>query len=173
MGGGFIVNGEIYRGINGAHPEVGHQSVPYRFAAGRKVPCPCGSDGCLEALISGSGIRRLYGKPPEELTASEWEEVSWNLGQGLRNMAVIYAPDLIVIGGGVVFGARETLLAPAIQVMRDHLKIVPHPPVRVSELGEDNVLAGAILLALRNAARTHAADRTHAAYGAYGRRRST
>jgi predicted NBD/HSP70 family sugar kinase len=151
MGGGFVVDGEIYRGTNGAHPEVGHQSVPYRFAAGRKVACPCGSEGCLEALISGSGIRRLYGKPPEELTASEWEEVSWNLGQGLRNMAVIYAPDLIVIGGGVVFGARETLLAPAIQVMRDHLKIVPHPQIRVSELGEENVLAGAILLALRNA----------------------
>jgi glucokinase len=151
MGGGFIVDGEIYRGLNGEHPEVGHQSVPYRSAGGRVVACPCGSNGCLETLVSGSGIRRLYHKPPEELAAAEWEEVAWNLGQGLRNLATIYLPDLIIMGGGLVFGARDTLLEPAIQVMRDHLKIVPHPKVLPSELGEHNVLMGAILLALRNA----------------------
>ena len=150
MGGGFVVDGQIYRGMNGEHPEVGHQSVPYRLSTQGPVACPCGSTGCLEALVSGSGIRRLYGKPAEELAAGEWAEVAWNLGQGLRNLAVIYLPDVIVVGGGVAFGARETLLTPAIQVMRDHLKIVPHPKVSTSELGEHNVLAGAILLALRN-----------------------
>jgi predicted NBD/HSP70 family sugar kinase len=150
MGGGLVVDGEIYRGMNGAHPEVGHQAVPYRAAGGRTVACPCGSDGCLEALVSGGGIRRLYRKPAEELTAPEWEEVAWNLGQGLRNLALIYLPDVIVLGGGVAFGAREELVNPAIQVMREHLKIVPHPAVHVSEMGENNVLAGAILLAMRN-----------------------
>ena len=154
MGGGFVVDGEIYRGLNGEHPEVGHQSVAYRLADGRTVACPCGSNGCLEALVSGSGIRRLYRKPPEELANSEWEEVAWNLGQGLRNLAVIYLPDVIVMGGGMTFGARDTLLSPAIQVMRDNLKIVPHPRVHASEMGEQNVLVGAILLALR-----HGADR--------------
>jgi len=152
MGGGFVEDGRIYRGMNGAHPEVGHQSVAYRLAEGRTVACPCGSNGCLEALVSGSGIRRLYRKPPEELTGGEWEEVAWNLGQGLRNLAVIYLPDVIVVGGGVAFGARDTLLGPAVQVMRDHLKIVPHPKVHASEMGEHNVLAGAILLALRDQA---------------------
>jgi predicted NBD/HSP70 family sugar kinase len=150
MGGGFVVNGEIYRGMNGAHPEVGHQAVSYRTAAGVAVPCPCGSNGCLEALVSGSGIRRLYGRPPEELAATEWEEVAWNFGQGLRNLATIYSPDIIVVGGGVAFGAGAKLLAPAIKVMRDHLKIVPHPLVRISALGDQNVLEGAILLALRD-----------------------
>ena len=149
MGGGLVVNGEIYRGMNGEHPEVGHQSVPYRVADHRTVACSCGSNGCLEALVSGNGIRRLYRKPPEELTASEWEEVAWNFGQGLRNLAVIYLPDVIVLGGGVAFGARESLLLPATEIMRDHLKIVPHPRVMTSELGEHNVLSGAILLAQR------------------------
>jgi predicted NBD/HSP70 family sugar kinase len=149
LGGSLVVDGEIYRGMNGEHPEIGHQAVCYRLSAGRTVACPCGSNGCLEALVSGSGIRRLYRKSPEELTNAEWEEVAWNLGQGLRNLAVIYLPDVIVLGGGMVFGARERLLTPAIQVMRDHLKIVPHPKVTASDLGEHNVLAGAILLALR------------------------
>ena len=151
MGGGLVVDGQVYRGMNGEHPEVGHQSIPYRSAAGRTVACPCGSNGCLEALVSGSGIRRLYRKTPEELGKEEWEEVAWNLGQGLRNLAVIYLPDLIVVGGGVTFGARETMLTPAIQIMREHLKIVQHPRVIATELGEHNVLAGAILLALRTA----------------------
>jgi predicted NBD/HSP70 family sugar kinase len=150
MGGGFVVDGKIYRGMNGEHPEVGHQSVPYRLATQRTVACACGSSGCLEALVSGTGIRRLYRKPPEELAPDEWEEVAWNLGQGLRNLATIYLPDVIVIGGGVAFGGRETLLMPAIQVMRDHLKLVPHPKVHASTLGEHNVLGGAILMALEN-----------------------
>jgi predicted NBD/HSP70 family sugar kinase len=149
VGGGFVVDGEIYRGMNGQHPEVGHQSLSYRLAEERTVACPCGSNGCLEALVSGGGIRRLYRKPPEDLSSQEWEEVAWNLGQGLRNIAAIYTPDVIVVGGGVTFGARDAMLAPAIQVMRDHLKIVPHPRVLASEMGEHNVLGGAILLALR------------------------
>lgn len=150
MGGGFVVDGRIYRGMNGEHPEAGHQAVPCRSLRAGMAPCACGSTGCLEALVSGSGIRRLYGKAPEELGADEWEEVAWHLGQGLRNLAVIYLPDVIVVGGGVAFGAREKLLEPAIGVMRDSLKIVPQPKVVASELGEENVLAGAILLALRN-----------------------
>ena len=145
MGGGFVVDGQVYRGMNGAHPEVGHQSVPYRVKTGRIVVCHCGSNGCLEALVSGRGIRHLYQKPPEDLNADEWEEVAWNLGQGLRNLATIYLPDVIVISGAVAFGARDTLLMPAIEVMRDHLKIVPHPKVQLSDLGEHNVLRGAIL----------------------------
>lgn len=152
MGGGFVVDGRIYRGMNGEHPEVGHQSVPYRVrgvSGGGKVSCPCGSEGCLEALVSGNGIRHVYGKRPEKLAPEEWDDVAWNLGQGLRNLAVIYLPDVVVLGGGVVFGARDRLMAPAIEVMREHLKIVPHPEVRVSELGEENVLRGAILLAMR------------------------
>jgi len=150
MGGGLVVEGEIYRGMQGEHPEVGHQSVSYRRAEHGAVACPCGSTGCLEALVSGSGIRRLYGKAPEALRAREWDEVTWNLGQGLRNLAVIYLPDVIVLGGGITYGARDTLVLPAARVMREHLKIVPHPEVRMSALGADNVVEGAILLALRD-----------------------
>lgn len=149
MGGGFLVNGEIYRGANGAHPEVGHQSVPFRCRFPERVSCECGAPDCLEALVSGNAIRRIYRKPPEQLNDDEWEEVAWNFGQGLRNLAVVYAPDVIAVGGGVAIGAAEKLLPAAETVMKQHLHIVPPPRVRLSRAGYEAPLLGAIYLARR------------------------
>lgn len=147
MGGGLIVDGRIYRGgLGGAHPEVGHQSIPFRCRHPECVRCECGAPDCLEALVSGNGIRRIYGKPAEKLNDDEWAEVAWNLGQGLRNMAALYAPDVIVIGGGLA-QQGERLIGPARQIMADHLKIVPAPQVVVSRLGYDTALKGALVLA--------------------------
>ena len=149
MGGGFLVDGQIYRGQDGAHPEVGHQSINFRSSNLRAVQCECGAPDCLEALVSGNGIRRIYGKPAEALTSQEWDEVAYNLGQGLRNMAVLYAPDLIRIGGGVAVGGGENFIHAAKIVMEEHLKLVPAPQVELSRLGYDTALRGAIAMALR------------------------
>ena len=148
MGGGFLVDGQIYRGQDGAHPEVGHQSINFRSSNLRAVQCECGAPDCLEALVSGNGIRRIYGKPAEALTSQEWDEVAYNLGQGLRNMAVLYAPDLIRIGGGVAVGGGENFIHAAKIVMEEHLKLVPAPQVELSRLGYDTALRGAIAMAL-------------------------
>lgn len=148
MGGGFIVDGHVYRGASGAHPEIGHQSVAYRGSFPRPIVCECGAEDCLEALVSGNAIRRLYGKPAERLDDSEWEEVGHNLGQGLRNLAANYAPNVIVLGGGVAIGAGDKLLRPAVDTMRRGLKIVPAPDVRLSALGYDTALMGTIALAM-------------------------
>jgi predicted NBD/HSP70 family sugar kinase len=147
MGGGFLLDGKIYRGKDGAHPEVGHQAIPFRCAHPERVACECGAPDCLEALISGNAIRRIYGKPAEQLDDAEWGEVAYNLGQGLRNLAAIYAPDLIAIGGGVAVGGGERLLGAARQVMAERLKIVPIPEVRLSSLGYDTALLGALAVA--------------------------
>ncbi len=147
MGGGFLVDGEIYRGANGIHPEAGHQAIPYRLQNGASVQCSCGATGCLEALVSGGSIRRIYGRGAEHLTAAQWEEIAYNLGMGLRNLAVLYAPDLIVLGGGVVTGGGQHFLPQAEAVMRDGLRLVPPPLLRVSALGYNTALLGAIALA--------------------------
>ena len=147
MGGGFLVDGQIYRGQDGAHPEVGHQSINFRSSNLRAVQCECGAPDCLEALVSGNGIRRIYGKPAEALTSQEWDEVAYNLGQGLRNMAVLYTPDLIRIGGGVAVGGGENFIHAAKIVMEEHLKLVPAPQVELSRLGYDTALRGAIAVA--------------------------
>jgi glucokinase len=148
MGGGFLIDGEIYRGQGGAHPEVGHQSIHFRCSNPKAVQCECGASDCLEALVSGNGIRRVYGKPAEKLSVEEWEEVAYNLGQGLRNMADLYTPDVIRIGGGVAVGGGETFLRAARNVMQEHLKLVPAPEVSLSRLGYDTALRGAIAMAL-------------------------
>jgi predicted NBD/HSP70 family sugar kinase len=149
MGGGFLVDGRVYRGARGAHQEPGHQSIPYRCSHPERISCECGAPDCLEGLVSGNGIRRIYGRPAEQLSDTEWDEVAYNLGQGLRNLAVLYAPELIVLGGGLALGRGERLLAPAREVLRAHLKLVPVPEVRLSRLGYDTALLGAVVMAER------------------------
>lgn len=148
MGGGLLVDGEIFRGWQGAHPEAGHQAVPYRCRYPERISCECGAPDCLEALVSGNGIRRIYGKPAERLTDEEWEEVGYNLGQGIRNLAVLYAPEKIALSGGVVIGGGEKLLAPARQVVAERMRLVPQPEIVISNSGYDAALMGAIALAL-------------------------
>ncbi len=147
MGGGFLLDGEIYRGWDGAHPEVGHQAIPFRCANPARVQCECGVPDCLEALVSGNGIRRIYGKPAEALDQEQWAEVAYNLGQGLRNLATLYAPELIRIGGGVAVGGGEAFIQQARQVMQAHLALTPAPEVSLSRLGYDTALLGAITIA--------------------------
>ena len=147
MGGGFLVDGKIYRGKDGGHPEIAHQSINFRCSHPERVACECGGPDCLEALVSGNGIRRVYGKPPEDLDEKEWQEVAYNLGQGLRNIAAILLPDVIVLGGGVVCGRGKKLIDPARQVMAEHLHIVPAPDVCISRLGYDTAIMGAIAVA--------------------------
>lgn len=147
VGGGFLLDGSIYRGAAGAHAEVGHQSIPFRCSHPERVSCECGLPDCLEGLVSGNGIRRVYGKAAEALDEAEWEEVAYNLGQGLRNAAAFYAPDVIVLGGGVALGKGEWLAGRAAEVMARHLRIVPTPAVHLSRLGSDAPLLGALVLA--------------------------
>jgi predicted NBD/HSP70 family sugar kinase len=147
VGGGFLIDGNIYRGHNSAHPEAGHQSVPFRCSHPEKVTCECGAPDCLEALVSGNGIRRVYDKPAENLTEAEWAEVTWNLAQGLRNVAAFYAPEVIALGGGVATGRGRRLIDEVKAVLKNHVRLVPLPVVRLSKLGYDTALYGALTLA--------------------------
>ena len=147
MGGGFLVDGAIYRGFSGSHPEVAHQAIPFRCDHPERVLCECGNNDCLEALVSGNGIRRIYGKPASELNETEWEQVAYNVGQGLRNLAVICVPELIVLGGGVALGGGEMLVNRVQEFLNATCHLTPAPTVELSRLGYDTSLQGAIVLA--------------------------
>ncbi|MGB9153354.1 MAG: ROK family protein [Alphaproteobacteria bacterium] len=61
VGGGFVLNGEIVAGVNGLCGEIGHLPLPYYEPEdGERTPCGCGQSGCIEKLIAGAALSRLY-----------------------------------------------------------------------------------------------------------------
>ena len=126
IGGGIVLNGEIFHGVSDSAGEIGHMTIE---ANGRK--CPCGNYGCLEAYASGPAIARraIEGldagadsllndlvNTVEEITAATVYEAAVNgdpyanevmretakfLGAGVANVINIFNPDMVVIAGGV------------------------------------------------------------------------
>jgi predicted NBD/HSP70 family sugar kinase len=146
-GAGFLIDGEIYRGGNGIHPEYAHMGVASDVST---QECTCGARGCLTALVSGRGIEKLYGKSAKDLHTDEWQRVGTHLGEGLRNWASILSPDIIVLGGGVAVGGGEKLLKTATEVMQKGVTLTPWPQVKLSQLGYDTALLGAVALAMQH-----------------------
>jgi len=151
MGGGIIVDGKLYRGKS--HPEIAHQTGNWSLKNHHKNfdienhYCECGVKDCLEGIVSGNSIRKIYGKSAEEINDPKiLEEIGYNLGQGLRNIAVLHSPEAIVLGGGVAVGLGEKILCPARKVVQQSLKIVPVPEILISRLGNDAPLLGALIL---------------------------
>ncbi|HBM14881.1 MAG TPA: hypothetical protein DD381_00805 [Lentisphaeria bacterium] len=145
MGGGYLVDGKVYHGFS--HPEVAHQCVDYHCSHPERIKCECGGGACLEALVSGNGIKRIYKKNAEHLLNHEWKEVAYNLGMGLRNIAAILSPEIVVFGGGVALGRGQELLDRAEKYMKTGLKMVPAPKLKLSCLGYDTALKGACFIA--------------------------
>jgi glucokinase len=127
IGGGIVLNGEIFHGVSDAAGEIGHTTIE---ANGRK--CKCGNYGCLEAYASGPAIalRAMEGIEAgadsilpdlvngqlDRITAATVYEAVVNgdayanevmretakfLGAGVANMINILNPEMIVIAGGV------------------------------------------------------------------------
>ncbi len=118
IGGGIIVGGELYRGVDGAHPEVGHHVID---PSGPE--CSCGFHGCWESLAAGPAMatwfasheatdeqrrQNLTGKQicelalagdPPALRAIKRE--GHYLGLGLANLINLFTPDMIVLGGSI------------------------------------------------------------------------
>ena len=172
IGGGIIINGEIYRGGNGYAGELGHVPI---LRDGPK--CDCGNRGCLEALCSGTAIGRrataavkkhprkgiAIARTANPITAKTLfdtarsgdpyakalvNEICTDLGQGLAMAVNAFAPDVIVIGGGVS-NAGRVLFEPLRRETRQFLMPVhrPHLKIAPAKLKSRSVLLGAVALA--------------------------
>ncbi len=140
VGTGVIIDGRIHHGS--LDTEGGHQIV---WPDG--PPCACGSRGCLEAVISGTGLRARFGKPAEELDdPAVWEEVAKYLAIGLANTTALLCPDTIVIGGGLI-ARGESLFGPLRRRAAEYIHLLPVPPIVPAGLRQDSGLIGAIVLA--------------------------
>jgi len=102
IGGGFLDDGRLLHGA--LHPEVGHLIVPDLDAAlGKNTQaCPFHSS-CLEGRASGPSIEARWGRPGHELPGDHpaWELEAKYLAIGCVNHTAAWAPDRILIGGGV------------------------------------------------------------------------
>ena len=157
IGAGFIIDGEIYRGLDGAHPELGHHSIDQSGPL-----CYCGAHGCWESLASGTAIASLYGERlgrPGEWTAAEIfrkasegealaieavEHFTFYLGVGLANLITLFAPNTIALGGGVMASA-PVFFEQAITLARSRAGLVPSSriQIRTATLGRFAGLVGA------------------------------
>jgi glucokinase len=90
VGGAKIVNGRV-------------SSANYSFEPGNMlISAKNGEVDYLENLISGSAIEKKYGVKPTELDDDlAWEEITELLAIGLANTAVMWSPNVIVLGGSV------------------------------------------------------------------------
>jgi glucokinase len=175
IGGGLIIDGEIYRGCGRGAAEIGHLRLMWPDILQKLYSYP------LEELASGWAIeesaRRLKWDHPntffpgisEPITVARLAEAAaagddgakyhlasaWNaLSQGICHVIALLCPRRIVIGGGVSLMGEELLFKPlrtlvaerVFKPFADCYDIVP------AALGEEVVLHGALALAKKRAA---------------------
>ena len=140
VGTGVIIDGRIHHGAHDT--EGGHQIV---WPDG--PPCACGARGCLEAVISGTGLKARFGRPAEELDdPAVWEEVAKYLAIGIANTATLLCPETIVIGGGII-ARGEQLFGPLRRLAAENIHLVPVPAIVPAGLSQDSGIIGALVLA--------------------------
>lgn len=125
LGGGVVVDGQLLRYTGECAGDLGHVLLS---PTGRR--CTCGAHGCLEAMVCSAALsERVNDQPVQEIVSSAMRgnqesldalaETGWWLGLGLASLSPLFAPDRIVIGGGVA-AAGECLLDPARMSYRLH-----------------------------------------------------
>jgi glucokinase len=161
IGGGMVFDGKLYRGVDGAHPEVGHHVID---PAGPE--CSCGFRGCWESLAAGPAMAAWLeahapgGYPHREgITAKKIcelaqqkdavalqavEHEAYYLGLGLANLINLFTPDAIVLSGSVMKSA-PLFLDRIREVIRRGCRFVPagKTQLTLASLGDDTNLIGA------------------------------
>ena len=170
IGGGLIINGEIFSGRGMLGGEFGHMCI-----AMDGEECSCGQRGCWEAYASATALIRqaeaAAAAHPESLLSSmgapDGEKIyaaaaqgdaaamavtakyAEYVGVGLVNLINALYPEVVLIGGGVS-GAGEALLAPLRDYAAAHYFLrgtAPLPEIRPAALGGDAGIIGAAALA--------------------------
>ncbi|NBX12594.1 MAG: ROK family protein [Acidimicrobiia bacterium] len=154
IGGGYVLNGAVQRGVNGFAGEVGHIVVN---PDGPR--CTCGRKGCWEVYASGRGLKMLAaGESGESVInrarAGEADALTvleaWSrwVAIGLASLTNVSDPDVIVIGGGVSEAAD--IVMPIVRRWFVESLYSPeqrqHPDLRVAQLGEHAGAIGAALM---------------------------
>jgi glucokinase len=173
VGGGIILEGKLWRGVDGSAGEIGHTSI--EPSAG--VKCRCGNQGCLENYASATAIVRMTrealpqhpdsglhaiddltaeeiyraGEKGDQLALEIYRRMGVYLGVGLANLVNVINPEMIVIAGGVASG-WDLFAEYATREMRKRAFPLPGENVQVKrgECGDNAGLLGAARLAFQH-----------------------
>jgi glucokinase len=158
IGGGIILDGKLYRGVDGAHPEIGHQVIDPSGPL-----CSCGFHGCWEALAAGPAMAAWFQATDDEcrqnVSGKQICELALAgdpsalrvvrreghyLGLGLSNLINLFTPDMIVLGGSVTKCAVLFLEEIRRTICRG-CRFVPYEKtvLALASLGDDANLIGA------------------------------
>ena len=161
IGGGVILDGQLYRGVKDSHPEFGHHLIDPSGPA-----CLCGFRGCWESLAAGPAMVSWLKStaPPDYPNISDLsaksicelacqgdslahrtvERETYYLGLGLANLVTMFVPDAIVLGGSVMKSA-SLFLEGIRKLIRESCKLVPwqQTELTLASLGDDANLIGA------------------------------
>ena len=115
IGGAMIINGKLYGGYKNRGAELGHFTIDHKG-----IDCNCGGRGCLEAYASTAALIKQYaelsGKNADAIDGhyivkkfKEGEEHALEcmnehvdyLGHGIASFINTFAPQKVVIGGGI------------------------------------------------------------------------
>ena len=136
IGGGIILQGELFHGASKTAGEIGHIIVK---AGGPR--CGCGTRGCLEAIASRTAMTKQFRKAikkgqksvlseltggdltairsgvlakairlNDKLTLKVIKKTTKYLGVGIGSIVNFLNPEMIVLGGGVVEALDDTFL---------------------------------------------------------------
>ena len=163
IGAGVCVDGHILSGWNGNVGEVGHLTLDPTGT----MTCGCGAPGHWEAYCSGENIPRyarllheaegydtdldlaeldaatLFAAEDDELATAVVDRLAeWNT-LGIANVANTFAPTCISVGGAVALHNPDRILQPVRERIGDYI-VGNVPEIRLTALGEDVVVKGAL-----------------------------
>ena len=160
IGGGLVIDGEIYRGVGKGACEIGHlvirgEGILESFAAGWGIEARAKRDPRLDSLRRSVGsdltVKDLaIAARAGDAAATECLNIATDsLGEGIQQLLTLLCPRRIVIGGGVSLIGEELFFAPvrqrvaegAFEAFAGLTDIVP------AALGEEVVIHGALALA--------------------------
>ena len=176
VGGGIVMDGKIWPGLQGLGGEWGHHPVgPWRKQRGplaretrdlglglsERPACFCGKMGCLELYCSGPAIERDYARrsgvtlrlpaivqrrETDEHAAAALDEMLEAFGRGVATLIDFLDPSAIVLGGGV--SNLDFLYTEGIERVGQYvLNDELLTPILRHELGDSAGVLGAALLA--------------------------
>jgi glucokinase len=177
IGGGLILDGQLFAGFNKTAGEVGHMVIQ---AGGPK--CGCGNSGCFEALASRTAIFRqiksaveegqktvlteMLGPKLEDLRSGDLrkairrgdkfvakvvEQAAEYTGIAVANLINLLSPEVVVLGGGVMEALEDEMMPIIVETATKRALSGTAKGIEIvaSKLGDEAGIVGGAVLARR------------------------